>query len=411
MDLELFIHGVPKGQKIWGRAENDLAYIQNFYTQNNDETKFLVEIRSTKDTTFCYYSYLKYNNVVASDGRAGSYFGMTLRFDVYCADIVTIYNILDIVYKKHIIGTLLSGEVSKNKFLVADFSNDSAELKEVESTIFSLIRLSIANPDFMNLQSLQAQKEGSLLEVNLLDCTKENILSVMRKCSKVAISPYYPSLKDKNSQKNAKEQMAAFEKTKENEILGLKNAMRQQSQQANAEKKALVSTTESLQKKIDDLTSDKAKLSASLSSLEKENQSLQNKLRSSEERKNAAELVVSLREPLTKLAKIVGTSDEEHRHNHYRYEHMEHEHNRKHTENKMKDFFFPILHTVLLLLIVVYCSFRTYNEMVDKKRESVDTEIQNTPTVKEELETIVPNTITQEAAVAENPSELKKNKF
>ena len=90
MDLELFIHGVPKGQKIWGKAENDLAYIQNFYTQNNDETKFLVEIRSTKDTTFCYYSYLKYNNVVASDGRAGSYFGMTLRFDVYCADIVTI---------------------------------------------------------------------------------------------------------------------------------------------------------------------------------------------------------------------------------------------------------------------------------------------------------------------------------
>lgn len=411
MDLELFIHGVPKGQKIWGRAENDLAYIQNFYTQNNDETKFLVEIRSTKDTTFCYYSYLKYNNVVASDGRAGSYFGMTLRFDVYCADIVTIYNILDIVYKKHIVGNLLSGEVSKNKFLVADFSNDSVELKEVESTIFSLIRLSVANSDFMNLQSLQAQKEGSLLEVNLLDCTKENILSVMRKCSKVAMSPYYPTLKDKNSQKSAKEQMAAFEKTKENEILGLKNAMLQQSQQANAEKSALVSTTESLQKKIDDLTSDKAKLSASLSSLEKENHSLQNKLRSSEERKNAAELVASLREPLTKLAKIVGTSDEEHRHTHYRYEHMEHEHSRKHTANKMKDFFFPILHTVLLLLIVVYCSFRTYNEMVDKKHESVDTEIQNTSTVNEELETIVPNTMTQEAAVAENPSGQKKAQF
>ncbi|MBR5824882.1 MAG: hypothetical protein IKY67_12180 [Paludibacteraceae bacterium] len=411
MDLELFIHGVPKGQKIWGKAENDLAYIQNFYAQNNDETKFLVEIRSTKDATFCYYSYLKYNNVVASDGRAGSYFGMTLRFDVYCADIVTIYNILDIVYKKHIVGNLLSGEANKNKFLVADFSNDSAELKEVESTIFSLIRLSVANSDFMNLQSLQAQKEGSLLEVNLLDCTKENILSVMRKCSKVAISPYYPTLKEKNTQKSVKEQMSAFEKSKENEILGLKNAMQQQSQQANIEKSTLVSQAESLQNQIDSLTSDKEKLSASISSLEKEKQALQNKLRSSEERRNASELVASLRDPLTKLAKIVGTSDEEHRHNHYRYEHMEHEHSRKHTVNKMKDFFFPILHTVLLLLIVVYCSFRTYNEMADKKHESVDTEIQNTPTVNEELENIVPNTMTQEAAVAENPSGLKKAKF
>lgn len=395
MDLELFIHGVPKGQKIWGKAENDLAYIQNFYTQNNDETKFLVEIRSIKDTTFCYYSYLKYNNVVASDGRAGSYFGMTLRFDVYCADIVTIYNILDIVYKKHIVGNLLSGEASKNKFLVADFSNDSAELKEVESTIFSLIRLSVANSDFMNLQSLQAQKEGSLLEVNLLDCTKENILSVMRKCSKVAISPYYPTLKDKNTQKSIKEQMAAFEKTKENEILGLKNAMQQQNQQATAEKNALVSKAESLQKKVDTLTSDKEKLSASLSSLEKEKQSLQGRLRSSEERKNASELVASLREPLTKLAKIVGTSDEEQHHTHHKYENTEHEHGRRRTANKMKELFFPILHTVLLLLIVVYCSFRTYNEVVGKERKKVNTEIRRTTAVKEKVDTVTPSTIMQ----------------
>ena len=49
--------------------------------------------------------------------------------------------------------------------------------------------------------------------------------------------------------------------------------------------------------------------------------------------------------------------------------------------------------------------------MADKKHESFDTEIQNTPTVNEELENIVPNTMTQEAAVAENPSGLKKAKF
>lgn len=380
MDLELFIHGVPKGQKIWGRAENDLAYIQNFYTQNTDETKFLVEIRNTKDKVYCYYSYLKYNNVVASDGRAGSYFGMTLRFDVYCADVVTIYNILDVVYKKHIVGYLLSGENSKNKFLLADFPQDSSELKEVENCIFSLIRLSIANTDFISLQKLQATKDGSSLEVNLLDCTKENILSVMRKCSKVAISPYYPTVKDKNTQKNIKEQIATFEKTKENEIATLKNSLQQQINQSAIEKNAL-------QQKVNELTSEKEKLTASVSSLEKEKQTLQGRLRTSEERKNAAELVSSLREPLTKLAKIVGTSDEHH-HSH-RYENSEHEYNNhKRKASKLKDFFFPILHTVLLVMIVVYCSFRAYSEMVDKEPKKISTEIQRISAVNEEVDTM-----------------------
>ncbi len=382
MDLELFVHGVPKGQKIWGKAENDLAYIQNFYTQNNDETKFLVEIRQNKDKAYCYYSYLKYNNVVASDGRAGSYFGMTLRFDVYCADVIAIYNILDVVYRKHIVGYLLSGESSKNKYLQADFPQDSAELKELESCIFSLIRLSISNADFIGLQKLQAAKDGSLFEVNLLDCTKENILSVMRKCSKVAISPYYPTVKDKNSQKIVKEQMAAYEKTKENEIEGLKNSLQQQINQSTIEKN-------SLQQKVDELTAAKEKLTASVSSLEKERQSLQGKLRASEERKNASELVVSLREPLTKLAKIVGNSEEDH-HSH-RYENSEHEYNSHESKtSKLKDFFFPILHTVLLVIIVVYCSFRTYSEVVNKEPKAVETEIQRaSANDKEPVDTMI----------------------
>ena len=411
MDLEIYIHGASKGHQVWPIEKKD-AYINCFYVPASEETKFLIELRSNQDgKLFCYYSYLKYKNVVGGDGRDGSYFGITLRLDYYCTDVVTIYNILDTIYKKHIIGTLLSRENGINKYIVTDFQTKENELNEAKKTLISLLQLSVSSYDFLSIQSLQAYKDGSLPEVNLLDCTKDNILSVMRKCSKVAISPYYLTLKDKHTQNTMNDQIDNIRRSKESEISNLNDQLNRQKKLANDEKNVLTGKAENLQKKIDDLTSDKAKLSASLSSLEKENQSLQNKLRSSEERKNAAELVASLREPLTKLAKIVGTSDEEHRHTHYRYEHMEHEHSRKHTANKMKDFFFPILHTVLLLLIVVYCSFRTYNEMVDKKHESVDTEIQNTPTVNEELETIVPNTITQEAAVAENPSGQKKAKF
>lgn len=376
MDLEIYIHGASKGHQIWPSEARD-HYVNRFYIPANDETKFLVELRNGQDgKSFCYYSYLKYKNIVGGDGREGSYVGITIRLDYYYIDVVSVYNILDVIYKKHIVGTLLVQDKGFSKYLTTDFQIKDKELTEAMKSLTSLLQLSMVNTDFVNISSLHANNDGTLPEINLLDCTKENILSVMRKCSKVAISPYYPTVKDKNSQKIVKEQMAAYEKTKENEIEGLKNSLQQQINQSTIEKN-------SLQQKVDELTAAKEKLTASVSSLEKERQSLQGKLQASEERKNASELVVSLREPLTKLAKIVGNSEENH-HSH-RYENSEHEYNSHESKtSKLKDFFFPILHTVLLVIIVVYCSFRTYSEVVNKEPKAVETEIQRASANDEE---------------------------
>ena len=64
MDFEFYVHGVPKGQKMWGFCQEDLSYIQGFYNNTESEdvsVKFLVEVREVKGTRYCYYSYFVFH--------------------------------------------------------------------------------------------------------------------------------------------------------------------------------------------------------------------------------------------------------------------------------------------------------------------------------------------------------------
>lgn len=360
MDLEFFVHGVPKGQKIWGK-DDDLSYIQNFYAPNNDETKFLVEIRTVNGKNYCYYSYLKYNNIVACDGRAGSYFGMTLRIDEYCADVVGIYRLMDIVYNKYVIGCLLSIEVNKIKFLVSDFQTKENEIKGMLEAIMSLIRLSIIPSDFVtNLQQFQILKVNSAPEVSLQDCTKEYIWDIIRKCSKVAISPNYQTLKDKNIQKRIEEQMAEFSKIKECEIADVKSLLEAKNNQLT-----------NLNQQVQQLFSDNEGLRSNVDALKLEKQKLENRIRLNEDKKTIAQIVSTLRDPLMKLSKIAGVQDKNYEGgtNEEDVQDIEPNKNTSISQSVMRKFF-PIFNSFLLIIIVVLCSFRacnkTDNEETDK---------------------------------------------
>ena len=119
MEVELFIHGVPNGEGFWGK-EDDRNYFGTFYDHSTDEVKFLVQNRASKGKLYCYYNYLVYKtvgsptpNVVAYDGRDGSYFGLSLRLDAYCKDVMNMYRILDTIYNIYVCGSLLKMEKSK----------------------------------------------------------------------------------------------------------------------------------------------------------------------------------------------------------------------------------------------------------------------------------------------------------
>lgn len=218
MEVELFIHGVPKGQDFWGIKE-DQAYFSNFYAGNkDDEVRFLVETRKSNHQNYCYYTYLKYKDVVDADGRAGSYFGVSLRFDTYCKDVVTMFRILETAYNKYILNTLLQETGNKTKFIAASFAEKNNEIKSIQSSVLKLIEFSLSGSDFVVIDDSFINQPSGIPECNILDCTKENILIALKKYSRVAISPSYPTSKETTIQKNSESRLNALASSKSKEL-------------------------------------------------------------------------------------------------------------------------------------------------------------------------------------------------
>jgi len=103
MDVEFFIQGKPINDEFLGKEE-ERSFLGNLYNNSADRQRFLIQVRNQ----YSYYSYLVYESVVGNDGRDGSYFGMTLRFDAYCRDFMSIYRILDMAYNSYVVGKLLA---------------------------------------------------------------------------------------------------------------------------------------------------------------------------------------------------------------------------------------------------------------------------------------------------------------
>ena len=115
-DIKSYVHGVPKGQKLWGAGDADSLYLKNFYRQFSSPALMLVEVKKFDKDVYTYYTYCRSGNITANDGRAGSYFAITLRINHYYQDIKNIYNLLDAAYNKFIVGTIL--KVSSGLWLI-----------------------------------------------------------------------------------------------------------------------------------------------------------------------------------------------------------------------------------------------------------------------------------------------------
>lgn len=273
IDFEFFIHGVPKGHKVWGDPENplyskDALYFQSFYTSETD--KFLIEIRDINKTRYCYYSYLKYTGFIDCDNRSGSYFGMTIRTDKYCSDIIGLYQLLDLIYKGYILDLILKREGTKIKFLVPDFKSINKELNQIADIVikrFEELLISPANYK-IDFHNFNIDKTKQIYKINLLDCTEDNIENILHISGIVAISPSYPTFKEDKTITDYKLQIESITKAKETEINSLNNSLlkeknhstnlSQQIEQLNTEKK-------NLQKTIDNLKKDNRNLETVLS--------------------------------------------------------------------------------------------------------------------------------------------------
>ncbi|MCI7729670.1 MAG: hypothetical protein MSH47_08420 [Bacteroidales bacterium] len=195
MKTNFYIHGVLKGQEIWG-SELDRDYIKSFYSAPNNINKqvlFVVEIIPTKKKTYC--TYLRLNNIFGTENREGSYFGMTVSFDgVYCMDNESLFRLFDIVFEKRIIGTILQNQNSNFRFVVASFEEKNKELETIQSDFLN--QLKQFENEFEKIDSTSVETDKKIPLYNISDIDNSSFFNVLRKTHKVYISPEYSTKDD-----------------------------------------------------------------------------------------------------------------------------------------------------------------------------------------------------------------------
>lgn len=196
MNVELFVHGVPMGAGFWAKGDDERAFFSTFYNDSLfDENKLLVQVRKLDGKPYCYYSYMVCKDVVSFEGRKGSYFGLTLRFEGYCKDIIRTFKILDDMYSVYVLGTVLKQNETVLKYEVHDFESVGKQLESMREMTYRLVIDAFSDDSFVSLDDFSLS-DGTYSTFNLYDCDNDSLMSWMKKCGQIAVSPYYPSKKE-----------------------------------------------------------------------------------------------------------------------------------------------------------------------------------------------------------------------
>ncbi len=196
--FNIILHGVPNGQKVWSSDPIGQAnYIEGFYNNSNSNAPanfFQVEARVEGNTRVCYYHYLKYRDIQAKDGRAGSYFGFTLRIDAMCADLPLLFHHMDEVFHTAILNTVLAATPNGYKHLVSDYAERNNEL----NTLVKEFGMWLNKPRIKELFGTLPQFPGAKQKygiVNLEDFSaKQAVSDVLSKGFILCLSPEVPRL-------------------------------------------------------------------------------------------------------------------------------------------------------------------------------------------------------------------------
>jgi hypothetical protein len=204
MDVEILIHGVPDGQKYYG-TKDEQTNMGLFYDNSMESVKFVVETKKQGSTAFVYYSYLRYKGMIEAGGRLGGYFGLTLRLDKYYQDAIHIYNLLEIVFKRYIVGTLLTPSGEGYKYTVPDFASKASDIAQMQQALIQLIQTTCAPNKFLDIDASFIHPISAVPSANIADVSDAAILASIKKYSKVVLSPDYELNIEKEYKKKIQE--------------------------------------------------------------------------------------------------------------------------------------------------------------------------------------------------------------
>jgi hypothetical protein len=236
LKLNLFVHGVPKGQKIWGPQEEDRIFLESFYSKkSNLDAQLQVDVMKIGKEVYCYYTYLRGGNMLDVDNRQGSYFALTIRINAYYNDLFNMYSILEASYQKFILGKILTSNESSSKYLVDDFQQSDDNLASLEKEIINYLSSFSNGSDFISLENFVTNSKLACQNINLLECSNKNVFSYIKEKGNISISPFHASKQFSDYVRKKEEEVEKMKLEAQKQIGEEKRKLEQQIQSIKAE--------------------------------------------------------------------------------------------------------------------------------------------------------------------------------
>lgn len=279
MDVEVLLHGVPKGQDFYGIKEEQ-QQLEVFYAKSNESVKLVVEVKKKGTASYVYYNYLRYNSVIGAGNRTGSYLGITLRVDELYLDVKHIYRMLDMAFNKYVVGTIVTLKGDTYQFTTPDFASKKADIERLQQGIVQMIQASCVASKFVKIDDSMINPITSSPECHINEVTEGALLATIKKYSKIVVSPEFKSQLEKECDKRIKEVDARIAT-------------------AVAEKDKVIAEKSST---INNLNSTIASREARITALEKENRTYKNT-------SDVSRHVEKVKEPINALAEYFRVKD------------------------------------------------------------------------------------------------------
>ncbi len=198
MNFEVLVHGVPYGQDYWGPdSDYDRGYASLFYNSSEDGLQYIVETRKADGKNYCYYTYARYGNVLDCEGRGGSYVAVTYRFDMLYTDVKRIYQVLEIIFEKDVVGAIVERSEANFRFLCRSLKEKEDVMKKIEDDTLKLLQLSVLNDKLLPIDDIFIHQNAGRATCNIADCSENIIFNALKQVSRVVASPNSPDARDK----------------------------------------------------------------------------------------------------------------------------------------------------------------------------------------------------------------------
>lgn len=177
------------------------------------------------------------------------------------------------------------------KYIIADFVSASEIMGNIKDAIWQLLQSTLTNEAVCSLGSF-AIGGGSLPTGNLYEITANDVEATVKKYGKIALSPYYPTVREKD--------MAQRYDSK------LQSVKQQYEKTYSAEINEKEETNRSLNNSLTSAKKDCARLQNTIAQKVSEITNLKEKIKQIEQNQKAVKNINLIKEPIIELAKLFG---------------------------------------------------------------------------------------------------------